>query len=151
VDLLAHSPSVWHIVILPVQFQLLLLILPHLADNIGELRRVAFLKVLIHVDVVAVGVANLFESVHIELPNEGGKIVMLEVTRQHLLREPRDILDIEGVQCTRPTHHIRDRLVLGKQCFTDTIYSSLEMNIGIAAFFDFFGRVRLIMFTDKLL
>ena len=125
--------------VLPVECQLLLLVLPHLADNIGELGRVAFLKVLIHVDVVAVGVANLFEAVHVELPDEGGKIVMLEVARQHLLREPRDILDIEGVQCTRPTHHIRDRLVLAKQTFTDRIYSSFEMNIGIAAFFDFFG------------
>ena len=120
-DLLAHSPSIRHIVILPVECQLLLLILPHLADNIGELGRVTFLKVLIHVDVVPVRVANLFESVHIELPNEGGKIVMLEVTREHLLCEPSDIFDIEGVQSAGPTHYIYDRLVLGNQGFTDTI------------------------------
>ena len=41
----------------------------------------AFLKMLVHVDVVAIRMPNLLESIHVELTDKGSKVVVLEIGR----------------------------------------------------------------------
>ena len=74
---------------------------------------VALLEMFIHVDVVSLGMADLLEAVHVELADEGGEVVVFEVSWQHLLCEACDIFDIEAVKCGGPAHSLSELLILG--------------------------------------
>lgn len=97
----------------------------------------ALFEIFIDVDIVSVRVAYLFESVHIELSDEGGKVVMFEVAWQDFFSESWDVFYIEGVSCGSPTHYIDDLLILCDGRCTSTIYSNLAMNMGMGEFLDF--------------
>ena len=55
----------------------------------------AFLEMLVHVDVIPIGMAYLLEPVHIKLPDEGCEVVMFEVGGKGFLCESGDVFDLE--------------------------------------------------------
>jgi hypothetical protein len=86
-DALTGAPS--------VQFKLLLLVLFVLAvDEFKQVPGPRF-EVLVHVNIVPFGMADLLEAVHVELADKGSKVAMLEVDRQNLLRKLGDVFDCE--------------------------------------------------------
>ena len=50
---------------------------------------------LVHVDVVPIRMADLLEAIHVELPDEGSEVMVLEVGRQRFFCEFRDVFDLE--------------------------------------------------------
>lgn len=54
-----------------------------------------FLEMLVHVDVVPIRMADLLEAIHVELPDEGSEVMVLEVGRQRFFCEFRDVFDLE--------------------------------------------------------
>lgn len=103
------------------------------------------LEVIVHVDVVSVGMAGFAEAVHVELSNEGAEVAVLEVTGQDLLGKASHLPDVEAVSATRPTDHFRDLQVLLKESSTYTISSSLLMKSGMAEQRPFRLRLRFIL------
>lgn len=57
----------------------------------------ALFEMLININIVAVWMTGLLKTVHVELADEGGKVAVLEVLRQDLLREPNYVFYIEAI------------------------------------------------------
>ena len=55
---------------------------------------------------------HLAESVHIQLPNERGEIIVFEITRKNLARETRLIVDVERATGGVPRYQIVARRVV---------------------------------------
>jgi len=87
-------------------------------------------EVVVHVDVIAFGVARLAKAVHIELPNERAKVAMFKISRKDLFSEPTHLLYIEALALSRPPYHLRNLGVLSESKPTSTIYSNLLMKSG---------------------
>jgi hypothetical protein len=107
--------------------------------------------VLVHVNIVALGVPHLAKSVHVELPDEGGEVLVLEVPRENVLGESGHALDIEGIPSCGPPDH---RLYLRILCYTQSTYtisSSLLTKSGRedARFFLLFIRFMTIYYTHE--
>jgi hypothetical protein len=90
------------IVLVGIEFHLLILFLFDFPGDALEEVPGACLEVLVHVDVFPLVVAYFFEAVHVELPDEGGEIAMLEVDGEDILGEAGDALDGEGVSGGSP-------------------------------------------------
>ena len=52
--------------------------------------------------VLVVAVSRLVEVVHVELPHEGGEVVVFEVGGQHLVNELRQVFHHEGLAIVHP-------------------------------------------------
>jgi hypothetical protein len=123
----------------------LLSLLPNFSVDIFKKLFAPNLKVLIHVDVFAIDMANFAETVHVELPDERREVAVLEVPGQYFLREFGDVLDIEGVAGGSPADDRHDLAVLSHQKRTSTISSSLLMKRGIWLTLPFLLRLRFIL------
>jgi predicted nicotinamide N-methyase len=98
---------------LRVEDNFIIPVISHFAVYVGKEWRIALLEMFVHVDVVSFGVADLLEAIHIELSDEGGKVVVFKVSRQHLLSEACDVLDIKAVPRGGPAHRFPEFFVLG--------------------------------------
>lgn len=87
-------------------------------------------EVLVHVDVVAVGVARLAKAVHVELPNEGAEVAVLKIFGKDLLGKFSHLPYVEALPAAGPPYHIRNLGVLSERKPTSTIYSNLLMKSG---------------------
>jgi hypothetical protein len=103
------------------------------------------LEILVHIDVLAVRVTDLAETVHVELADEGGEVAMLEVDGEDVFGKLGDVLDIEGIGGGSPTDRVGNGLVLSSTRRTSSISTSLEMKIGVCALLPFLLRLRLIL------
>lgn len=81
----------------------------------------ALFKVLVHVNIVALGMADLLEAVHVQLPNKRSKIMMFEVRRKHFLSEPSDIFNNERITCSSPANDLLNFSILDRGKSTSTI------------------------------
>jgi hypothetical protein len=80
-------------VLVVVEVELVVAVFLDFAGDVPEEVPGAHLKVAVHIDIVALIVANLAEAVHVELADEGGEVAVLEVHWQDVLRELRDIFN----------------------------------------------------------
>jgi len=90
-----------------LNLRLLALLLLVLAADSPEQTLGARLEILVHVNILTLGVAYLVEAVHVELANEGGEVVVFEVLGQNLLSEPSNALYGEGVPGGSPLDDFR--------------------------------------------
>jgi hypothetical protein len=120
-------------------------LLPRLTWYILQQVSTALLKVLMHINVFSIGMAYLTKAIHIKLSNKGWKISMFKINRQNFFGKLRDVLYIEAISCWSPTDGRKDRLILLLIRFTSSIYTNLDMNIGICEFLPFLLRLRFIL------
>ena len=113
-----------------LQHNSILALLAHSAVDVPEQLLVSCSEVLVHVDVVAVGVARLAKAVHVELSNEGAEVAVLKISRKDLFGEFSDLLYVEALAAGGPPYHIGNLGVLSERKPTSTIYSSLLMKSG---------------------
>lgn len=69
-------------------------------------------EVIVHVDILPFVVADLFKPIHVQLPDKGGKIPMLEVYGKNFLGEASDALDCKGFSGRSPRNYVRVTLIL---------------------------------------
>lgn len=81
----------------------------------------ALFEVLVHVYIVALGMADLLKTVHVQLPNKRGKIMMFEVWGEDFLSEPSDIFNDERITCVGPAYNLRNFFILDQGKSTSTI------------------------------
>jgi hypothetical protein len=109
----AHAPV--------VERHYLLLLLLQLAVYVGQEVLGALFKVLVHVNIVALGMADLLEPVHVQLTDKRSKIMMFEVRGKHFLSEPSDIFNNERITCGSPAHDLLNFSILARGKGTSTI------------------------------
>ena len=56
--------------------------------------------------ILIVFVSRLMEIVHVQLTDEGGKIIMFKVLRKNILTKIIDFLDYKSSSITTPTYNI---------------------------------------------
>lgn len=71
------------------------------------------------------------KTVHVELSDEGEKIIVFEVLREYLCGEPSDIFDSKGIAIWRPVNDLLVLRVLSKVKHTSTILKVLAKKMGI--------------------
>ena len=64
------------------------------------------LEVLVHVHILSFVVPDFFETVHVELSDEGGEIAMFEVGGKDVLCEASDAFDGKGVAGRGPGNDV---------------------------------------------
>lgn len=80
---------------------------------------------------------GLPEAVHVQLPDEGREVAVLEVLREDLVGELGDVFYAETITRGSPAYHCLDLWVLSKAKSTSIISSSLLMNNGAWLLFPF--------------
>ena len=83
-----------------------------------------------HVYVLPIGVASLPEAVHIQLPDEGRKVAVLEVLRKDLICELGNVFYVKAIAGGSPAYHCLDIRILSKGKRTSIISSNLLMKSG---------------------
>lgn len=81
----------------------------------------ALFEVFVHVYIVSLGMADLLETVHVQLPDERCKIMMFEVGGEYFFCESGDIFDDEGITCCGPADYLFDFFILDHGKGTSTI------------------------------
>ena len=64
------------------------------------------LEVLVHVYVLSFVVSDFFETIHVELSDEGGKVAMLEIGGKDILCEASDAFNGECVASGGPGNNV---------------------------------------------
>lgn len=90
----------------------------------------AFPEMVMHVYVLPVGVASFPEAVHVELPDEGRKVAVLEVLRKDLVGEFGDVFDVKTIAGGGPAYDRLNVRILDRGERTSIISRSLLMKSG---------------------
>lgn len=104
-----------------IDFNLFFLILFDFASDVFEEVLGSLFEVVVHIHVVAVGMADFPEAVHVELAYKGGKVAMFEVNRENILGEFADRVNAEGIAGGCPTNYLRVVSVLPNSINTSII------------------------------
>ncbi len=96
----------------PLTLLTLLPILPPFSREVPERALGARPEVLVPVDVIAFGVTQFLEAVHVELADERGEVAVLEVLGEDVFGELANASDCEGVAFGGPAYGLRVLLVL---------------------------------------
>lgn len=89
-----------------IEFDLLLPVFFDFAGDVFEEVFGPLFEVIVHVDVVAVRMADLPEAVHVELADKGGKIAMFEVNGEDVFCKFADGVYAEGVTRGCPAYYL---------------------------------------------
>lgn len=82
--------------------------------DVFEEGAVTSFKAVILVDVLSIIMAYFPESVHVELPDKRGEVVVLEESGQNSLSKLTDAFNVEGVVGGGPANDLVDRRVLNE-------------------------------------
>jgi hypothetical protein len=100
---------------------------------------------------VSIRIPNFIKAVHIELPDKGIIIRMLEILGQNLTSEPIEIQDNETTIIFSPLDNCLVLLILNKRAYTYKIMCSLHMKIGVLSLRYFVGLMQLSPIINSLI
>lgn len=93
--------------------------------------------------------SDLLEAVHVQLPDEGCKVMMFKVGGEYFFCESGDVFDDEGITCCGPADYLFDLFILCWDRCTSTISRSLPTKVGTWVLLFFLFRFLFINFYES--